>query len=133
MTGRIYQYYRCVHTKKVKTCGKKLVRKDWIENLVIQEAMRILNDREIVEQLADRLYEMQGEESAYLQSLRKSLSETQKSLSNVMKAIEQGIITETTKARLEELEAEQKKLEGGDRCRAAASSANESRRDRIRH
>ena len=29
-----------------------------------------------------------------------------------MKAIEQGIITETTKARLEELEAEQKKLEG---------------------
>ena len=31
---------------------------------------------------------------------------------NVMKAIEQGIITETTKARLEELEAEQKKLEG---------------------
>ena len=112
MTGRIYQYYRCVHTKKVKTCGKKPVRKDWIENLVIQEALRILNDREIVEQLADRLYEMQGEESTYLQSLRRSLSETQKSLLNVMKAIEQGIITETTKARLEELEAEQKKLEG---------------------
>ena len=116
MTGRIYQYYRCVHTKKVKTCGKKPVRKDWIkdwiENLVIQEALRILNDWEIVEQLADRLYEMQGEESAYLQSLRKSLSDTQKLLSNVMKAIEQGIITETTKARLEELEAEQKKLEG---------------------
>lgn len=112
MTGRIYHYYRCVHTKKVKTCGKKPVRKDWIENLVIQEALRILNDREIVEQLADRLYELQGEESAYLQSLRKSLSDTQKSLSNVMKAIEQGIITETTKARLEELEAAKKKLEG---------------------
>ena len=106
---------------------KSRVRKDWIENLVIQEALRILNDREIVEQLADRLYEMQGEESTYLQSLRRSLSETQKSLLNVMKAIEQGIITETTKARLEELEAEQKKLEGGDRCRAAASSANEPR------
>ena len=55
---------------------------------------------------------MQGEESAYLQSLRRSLSETEKSLSNVMRAIEQGIITETTKVRLMELEEERKKTEG---------------------
>ena len=112
MTGRIYQYYRCVHTKKVKTCDKKPVRKDWIEDLVVAEAIRILSDQGIVEQLADRLYEMQGEESAYLQSLRRSLSETEKSLSNVMRAIEQGIITETTKGRLMELEEERKKVEG---------------------
>ena len=112
MTGRIYQYYRCVHTKKVKTCDKKPVRKDWIEDLVVAEAIRILSDQGIVEQLADRLYEMQGEENAYLQSLRRSLSETEKSLSNVMRAIEQGIITETTKVRLMELEEERKKIEG---------------------
>ena len=112
MTGRVYHYYRCVHTKRIKTCDKKPVRKELIEDLVVQEALYILKNHDIVEQLADRLYEMQGEESTYLQSLRRSLSETQKSLLNVMKAIEQGIITETTKARLEELEAEQKKLEG---------------------
>ena len=112
MTGRVYQYYRCVHTKKVKTCDKKPVRKDWIEDLVVAEAIRILSDQGIVEQLADRLYEMQGEENAYLQSLRRSLSETEKSLSNVMRAIEQGIITETTKVRLMELEEERKKTEG---------------------
>lgn len=112
MTGRIYQYYRCVHTKKVKTCGKKPVRKDKIEDLVIGEALRILNDKTIVEHLSDRLYEMQGEESAYLRSLRKSLSDTEKSLSNLLRAIEQGIVTETTKARLIELEEEKKKLEG---------------------
>ena len=49
MTGRIYQYYRCVHTKKVKTCDKKPVRKDWIEDLVVAEAIRILSDQGIVE------------------------------------------------------------------------------------
>lgn len=112
MTGRIYQYYRCVHTKKVKTCDKKPVRKDKIEDLVIGEALRILNDKTIVEHLSDRLYEMQGEESAYLKSLRKSFSDTEKSLSNMLRAIEQGIVTESTKARLLELEEEKKKLEG---------------------
>ena len=111
-TGRVYQYYRCVHTKKVKTCSKKPVRKDWIEDLVVEEALRVLNDREIVEQLADRLYEMQGEEGTYLQSLRRAHAEAEKSLANVMRAIEQGIITETTKARLTELEADKKRLEG---------------------
>lgn len=71
-----------------------------------------MSNQGIVEQLADRLYEMQGEESSYLQSLRRSLSETEKSLFNVMRAIEQGIITETTKGRLTELEEERKKIEG---------------------
>ena len=112
MTGRVYHYYRCVHTKKVKTCDKKPVRKELIEDLVVQESMRILNNRELVEQLADRLYEMQGEESSYLLSLRNRLADTKKLLANVMRAIEQGIITETTKARLTELEEEQKKIEG---------------------
>ena len=72
MTGRIYQYYRCVHTKKVKTCDKKPVRKDWIEDLVVAEAIRILSDQGIVEQLAERLYEMQGGGRAYLQWVRRS-------------------------------------------------------------
>ena len=112
MTGRVYHYYRCVHTKKIRTCDKKPVRKELIEDFVIQEALYILKNHDIVEQLADRLYQMQGEESVYLQSLRKSLAEAKKSAANIMRAIEQGIITETTKTRLIELEEEQKKIEG---------------------
>ena len=112
MTGRVYHYYRCVHTKKIRTCDKKPVRKELIEDFVIQEALYILKNHDIVEQLADRLYQMQGEESVYLQSLRKSLAEAKKSAANIMRAIEQGIITETTKTRLIEMEEEQKKIEG---------------------
>ena len=105
-------YYVHKNIPQIRTCDKKPVRKELIEDFVIQEALYILKNHDIVEQLADRLYQMQGEESVYLQSLRKSLAEAKKSAANIMRAIEQGIITETTKTRLIELEEEQKKIEG---------------------
>jgi hypothetical protein len=43
--------------------------------------------------------------------LEEQLAETKKALRNVMNAIEQGIITETTKERMQELELEKKRIE----------------------
>lgn len=40
--------------------------------------------------------------------LEKALAQTNKSLSNSLKAIENGICSDTTKARLDELEAQKK-------------------------
>ena len=42
--------------------------------------------------------------------LEDKLKENKTAIRNVMKAIEMGIVTETTKARLQELEAEQKEV-----------------------
>ena len=42
--------------------------------------------------------------------LEKALAQTNKSLSNSLKAIENGIFSDTTKARLDELEAQKKAL-----------------------
>ena len=33
--NNMYHYYKCANTKRRKTCDKKSVRKDWIEDLVI--------------------------------------------------------------------------------------------------
>ena len=38
--GRRYSYYRCVNTKRNKTCDKKAVKKDWIEDIVIYQVMK---------------------------------------------------------------------------------------------
>ena len=45
-----------------------------------------------------------------LRSLQKELAKTNKAISNIMNAIEAGIFTETTKARLQELETFRKEI-----------------------
>ena len=44
-TGLVHHYYKCVSVKKKRTeCHKKPVRKDWIEDLVVRETMKMLMD-----------------------------------------------------------------------------------------
>ena len=49
--------------------------------------------------------ELQEREDTVLPLLRREFEETEKGLKNIADAIQQGIITNTTKQRLEELEA----------------------------
>lgn len=48
-TGATYHYYKCASAKKRKGCDKKAVKKDWIENLVVQYIMKIVMDDELIE------------------------------------------------------------------------------------
>lgn len=44
-SGNNYHYYKFVSVKKKRTnCKKKAVPKDWIEDLVIQRTMEMLNN-----------------------------------------------------------------------------------------
>ena len=110
-TGKVHHYYRCVNTKKKKLCDMKTVKKDWLENIVISQVMKIILDDKAVEYLADMVMELQGRENINLPILRKQLVDTQKSIDNLIKAIEQGILTSSTKKRLDELEEIKDNLE----------------------
>ncbi len=110
-TSRIYRYYKCANTKKVHTCDKKPVRKEWIEDLAVRKALEILNDEKLISYLTDRIYILQGEENPRIPNLKAQLEDTQKRIGNIIDAIEQGIITENTKNRLTQLESRQKELE----------------------
>ncbi len=110
-TSKVYHYYKCANTKRVHICDKKAVRKEWIEDLVVKKAMEILHDEKLVDYLTDRIYVLQGEENPRIPRLKEQLDETEKRISNVMDAIEQGIITDSTKDRLAQLESKKKELE----------------------
>lgn len=110
-TGMIYRYYRCVNTKRHKTCDKKAVKKDWIEDIVLKATMQLIQNEKLLERLAHQLYLMQEQESHEAALLKSELKEIEKRLHNLMDAIEQGIITPTTKERLQELEQEKARLE----------------------
>lgn len=89
----------------------KTIKKDLIENAAIYYAMKIVMDDEVVEKLADKVMNLQGKENTNIPLLKKQLSDTQKSIDNIIRAIEQGVLTSSTKQRLDELEEEKSQLE----------------------
>lgn len=106
----VHRYYKCVSVKKHKGCDKKTVRKEWIEDIVINQIKRIIFDNELIETIADRAIEALNTESSILPSLRKQYAEIQRGIDNMLNAIQQGIITSSTKERLEELEQQKSEI-----------------------
>lgn len=96
-TTKVYHYYKCFHTRKPRTCDKKNIKKDWIENLVLEQIQNIILDDSILEYLADILEEVQSRENTFLPSLKKQLAETEKAIENMLNAIQAGIFTSSTK------------------------------------
>ena len=102
--GVIHRYYKCGGAKRKLGCHKKAVKKDWIERLAVQYTVqRVLQD-ELIAQIADKLVELQNTEDDTLPLLRKQLADTNRGIENMLNAIQQGILTSSTKERLEELE-----------------------------
>ena len=118
MTGEIgtshtetkYRYYKCNQAKK-KKCDKKTVRKEWLENLVIDTILELITDDSVIEELAERVYRFQDVESAESILLKAQLEEVEKKLNNLAEAMAQGIFSATTKKLLDDLEAQKKTIE----------------------
>lgn len=111
--GRKYHYYRCVNTKKQKNCNAKhkSIRKLPIENAVVNAVMAKVMDDNFVEYIADTVMEIQTRESSVLPTLRKQMEETERGITNMLNAIQMGIINASTKQRLDELEERKKDIE----------------------
>lgn len=112
-TERKYHYYRCVNTKKHRTCNAKhkSIRKAPIENAVVRAVMARVMDDNFVEYIADTVMDIQNRESSVLPALRKQLEETERGITNMLNAIQMGIINASTKQRLDELEDRKKDIE----------------------
>lgn len=109
--GKVYHYYKCVSAKKHRGCHKKPVRKDWLEDLVVNETMKMLNDDRVIEAVVSMVMDLQDRENTTLPLLEQQLREAETGIENMLNAIQQGILTKSTKARLEALEAAKEDLE----------------------
>ena len=127
-TGDVHRYYKCAAAKKRKSCSKKTVRKQWLEDLVVNETMKLIQDDAVINSLVAAVMELQNKESTslplYEKQLRETetgiqnmlnaiqaLRETETGIQNMLNAIQAGILTSSTKERLETLEAQKKDLE----------------------
>lgn len=120
-TGKVHHYYKCVSVKKKrKVCHKKPVKKDWIEDLVVEWTMKMLMDDRSIEAIVSMVTDLQERENVNLPLYEQQLRETNTAIQNLLNAIQQGILTKSTKNRLEELEAAKEDLETKIACEKLA-------------
>ena len=109
-TNTTYRYYKCVNSRK-KKCKKKPIAKEKIENAVIKRIMQFLEDEKAIDELVERIYELQFAENTYIPKLEEQIAETQKRIHNLIEAAEQGFVSESSAKRLKELEETKKQQE----------------------
>ena len=113
-TGSLHYYYKCQKKHRTKDCKKKNVRRDDIETAVAKALYNYALSDEAIERVADFTVEhfKKKKEDSGINLLESELAGVEKSLANILKAIESGIINETTQERMLQLENERKNLKG---------------------
>ena len=107
----VHHYYKCANAKRTKTRKKRTVRKEWLEDLVVNETMKMIRDDDCIRSIVDAVMILQEQENTVLPLLEKQMKDIERGIENLLNAIQEGILTSSTKGRLEKLEAQQKELE----------------------
>lgn len=95
----------CLNRKEHKNCNNPTRKMEIVENAVIEAIKNKILDRKTIKTLAEKACSLQEDNSLdKLKEFQTELKNVQKSKNNIIAAIEQGIITPTTKDRLQELE-----------------------------
>lgn len=109
--GKYYRYYKCTNTKKNHTCDMPSVDKDTIENMAVHYADELLRNDQVIKDFTEKILEYQKRANPVLKALEKSQEDTEKRIANLVRAVEEGIISDSTKSRLAELEEQKRGLE----------------------
>lgn len=113
-TGTMFYYYVCNGKRLQKICDKKNVQKGQIEEEVTRCILTVVLKDDMLEWIADAIMDMariQKEKSklAYYES---RLSETKIQISNIVRAVEMGVVADEFKERMAQLQEDKQTLQG---------------------
>ena len=106
----VHRYYKCSGAKSKRCSNYKGIRKKWMETAAVIATTDIIFKDEVIDKIAEMILSMQNKEDPALPSMRVQLKDCEKRMENILKAMEAGIVTPTTRGRLEELEEERSRL-----------------------
>ena len=108
--GKKYAYYRCFGKKY--GCKQETVPKDLIEETVIQDTLKLLDDK-LIDKISQALYDILQEElkNGNVPRLKKLLAANKKATDNLMQLLMEGKAKNTILEKLDQLEKERKKIE----------------------
>ena len=92
-TGEVHRYYKCATAKKHKGCKKKTVRKQWLEDLVVNQTMQLVKDDAAMESIIAKVMELQNKENTNIPLYKKQLRDAESGIQNMLNAIQAGILT----------------------------------------
>ena len=110
-SGRQYHYYNCKNARK-KKCRKKIVSKQYIENRVIAECLKLLTDENIAfiaKMVAEECNK--SPDNISVKELKKAIKEVDIAIENLWKGIELGQSVEMLTERINKRKAEKAELE----------------------
>ena len=112
--GTVKYYYKCMGRKKMNICEKDIMPKEKLEQAILDATMQVFGTPDGISAIADeiiKIHEKRMHDRSVLTILTNERDAIKKSLANIMKAIEQGILNATTKSRMDELEAQLSEVE----------------------
>lgn len=113
--GEVIRYYKCLGRKKDRNgCNKAMIRKDELEQLIIDNIVQELSKPATLDKIVFGLMQIQNSQTqvnSILNMLIKDKQHTETAIENMITAIENGVITNSTTKRLKELESRQEDLE----------------------
>ena len=114
-TGKVHHYYKCFNRKKnPSACGKKNYKQKDLEDLVFDTTVDYILKPKVIDQIAHIVVERFNAEitkPANLSNLENELKAKEKAINGLLSAMEQGVVTKTTKDRMLALEAQKEELE----------------------
>ena len=108
--GVIHYYYKCSGAKRHLGCKRKSLKKFWIERASVLLTVNKIFQKDEVERIADSIIALQEKEDTSLPTMKRQLQECEKAIENMLNAIQQGVLTSSTKDRLEKLESQRDNL-----------------------
>jgi site-specific DNA recombinase len=113
-SGKRRRYYKCLGRKRHNGCKKSMIRKEILETFIIDNIIKIFNKPQIMKYVVNGIIKVQKNQSndmTLLNTLIKDKKQAENALQNVMKAVEQGVVNNTTNKRIKELETTIEELE----------------------
>ena len=108
--GDMHYYYTCNGKRQHSGCDKKNVRRDFIEQEVARGIVEYVLQDDMINWIAEATvnYHKTHRDETDFDKLNDQMSDIDKSLGNLMKAVEEGLNSESVKERIKELEREKK-------------------------
>ena len=106
-SGDKHNYYSCMKRWKEKKCDKKNVRQDFIEPLVLKTIYELLDDKDIIQFIADKTWELylkQDNEQTEIKAMQSELQDVETGIGNLVKSIEAGIFNDIIQNRINDLQ-----------------------------
>ena len=113
-SGKRIHYYKCLGRKSGNGCTQPMVRQELFEEFIVNTIVKVLSKPKYIEEIIKGIIESQkklGDNNSYLTNLSKERNQAEKSLNNIMLAVENGLMNNTTNNRIKELEIRIEDLE----------------------